>query len=44
MEKQVAIPVAAEQTSPPVATRGDKVQISGTVVAMESVRHARYVA
>jgi hypothetical protein len=41
LEKQVAIAVAAEQRSPLVTTRSDKVQVSGTVVAMESVRHAR---
>ena len=43
LEKQVAIPLAAKQSSPLVATRGDKVQVSGTVVTMESVGHARYL-
>ena len=41
LEKQVAIPGAAEQRAPLVATRSDEVQVSGAVVAMESVRHSR---
>ncbi len=44
LEKQIAIWRAAEQWTALVATRGDEVQVSGTVVSMESVRHGGFVA
>lgn len=40
LEKQVAIQRAAEQWTALVATLGDEVEVSGAIVAVESVRHA----
>ncbi len=39
-EKEVAIFPAAQQRAALVTTGGDKVQISGAVVAMESIGHS----
>jgi hypothetical protein len=44
LEKQVAIQRAAEQRTALVTTRGDEVEVSSAIVAVEAVRHAGVIA
>ena len=39
LQKQVPTVAGTQQRAPPVAARGDEVEMSGTVIAMESVGH-----
>jgi hypothetical protein len=44
LEKEIAILPATQQGAPLITTGGDKVQVSGAVVTMESVSHAAELA
>ena len=43
VEKQVATVVGTQQRAPPITAGGEEVEMSGTVIAMESVGHRRVV-